>query len=197
MFETEGNSCVSWEELDWLGTYLGLAWACSCRWIQAGTRASPSVVFLPGLLCGKAVLEKCSKRAKVEVSGPLEAWTVQFAPRQSCHILLAQASHKASPDAGEWRNRPHLWMRRMAKSHGRGACVKYAWPLNNVYCIVWKVLVLCRPRLLLIQSCIYAVEALCSTWFSCEHCHLTEQSSWGQLGDPFLSWFAVRGLDQK
>lgn len=43
-----------------------------------------------------------------------------------CNIPQVKASHKASPGSRKWRNRHHLWLRREAKSHCKGAC-KMEW----------------------------------------------------------------------
>lgn len=139
---------ISCDSEDWLGASFGLSWAHTCSSFRLGSRASAHVVFLPGFLYGVAGAGPCIKRAEVEASGPLVAQALEFTWFQCGHILLARASHMASPDSRECRNILCLWMGEMAKSHCREAHIKDLWPLSNS---MGRVLLLpCRPRLLLI-----------------------------------------------
>lgn len=79
----------------------------------------------------------------------------------------------------------------MAKSHCRGAHIKDLCPLSKST-RQQVLLLLCRPRLLVVQNFIYSIEPL----FHLVHMWTLLVVSWGRWGSSVLSSFDIRGLDE-
>lgn len=116
----------------------GPRWLQSHVWYWPSVGLSSKVVWFPYVaVLGAVFLE--SEDASLMASWSLSAGTC------ATSFPWVKASHKATSGSREWRNRHHLWLRREAKSHCKGACtmeweefvaikiLTTCWENSNIY----------------------------------------------------------------